>query len=327
MSNEPAGKFTRRRVAVGAVSVVAAGVLAIPALASAGVMPSGGTAATTALPAQGAPSEGEDCGFGGHFGHRGHRGPHVGQLAETLGVEVEDLRTAMLAVRDVDGDGTLDRDAFESHDEFVAALAAELGISVEALAGALPDPAEQAAERLQPAADTLGIDVDTLQSAMEAVRGAGGEHEPGAFIAALAAELGVDVETLQEALPGPGGRRHGRPFRGAPFGGDIETLEARLADAVESGRITQERADEILAAAESGDPSSLRPQFDREPLTAEGLAERLQAAVDAGKMTRERADGILQAFEDGEFSGFQLRGRFGGPRGFDRGGFAPSGGV
>ena len=111
-----------------------------------------------------------------------------------------------------------------------------------------------------------------------------------------------------------------------PFGRDVETLGARLQEAVDAGKITQERADAILAAVESGE----RPQLQREPLTAEQFAERLQAAVESGKITQERADEILAAFEAGELpAGPRGRGGFGGPRGGGPGGFgggfAPSG--
>ncbi len=326
MTNQQKSRFTRRRLAIGAASVAAAGLIVVPAIATASGIASGGTPSVTAAPAQSAPVEGRIDGEGAF--HRARRGPQLARLAETLGIEVEELRAAMLAVRDVDGDGKPDRDAFESHDAFVAALAAELGIDIATVAAAPPDPAVQRIERLQTAADTLGVTLEALQAALEAAKDVDGPHDPGARLEAIAAELGVTVEALREALPRPQGLRPGGgPRGGVPFGADPEALGERLQEAVEAGKITQERADEILAAVESGE----RPQFQREPLTAEQFAERLQAAVESGKITQERADEILAAFEAGELSEGRPFGRrgggFGGLRGGGLGGgFAPSGG-
>ena len=66
--------------------------------------------------------------------------------------------------------------------------------------------------------------------------------------ARLAEELGIDADEVAAAL-----EKIGEELRAEHQAERLATLEERLAEAVENGRLTQERADEILAAAKDGD--------------------------------------------------------------------------
>jgi hypothetical protein len=213
-------------------------------------------------------------------------------------------------------------------------LSAALGAGVFAAVPALAqdDPPEQTAPageerdertakraaRQQALAAELGVDVDTL---VDAVRNARQQvhdeldppetaEEAGARRAAVqdavAAELGISVDELRSA--------------------ERAVLADRLAHGVENGRITQEKADEILAAFDDG----TLPELRRERF-GERLPDRLADAVQDGRMTQEEADEIQAAFDDGtlrqlirekreagqlgEKFGQRLRDRFGGSQG------------
>jgi hypothetical protein len=97
-----------------------------------------------------------------------------------------------------------------------------------------------------------------------------------------------------------------------------EAADARLAQAVEDGRITQEQADLMQAQ------QALRQYIEDNDIYGKAVA----AAVADGVITQEQADAILEAR-----SGMRGFGDFGGPRGghpglrggFERGGFMPGG--
>lgn len=74
---------------------------------------------------------------------------------------------------------------------------------------------------LEPAADALGLTVDELREQLR----------DGTTVADLAAARGVDVQAVVDAI--------------------VADRQARVAEKVAAGEITQERADEILADAES----------------------------------------------------------------------------
>ena len=111
-------------------------------------------------------------------------------------------------------------------------------------------------------ADALGIDVETLQAAVEAARDSLGERPDeitpellaarrAAFVTALAGELGISEDEVTAAM---------ETLRAERLAG----LAEKLAEAVETGRITQDQADEILEGAESGErPLRLRLRFHR----------------------------------------------------------------
>ena len=64
----------------------------------------------------------------------------------------------------------------------------------------------------------------------------------------LAEELGLDADEVAEALESVT-----EELRAEHQADRLATMEERLAEAVEDGRITQERADELLKSAEDGD--------------------------------------------------------------------------
>lgn len=111
-------------------------------------------------------------------------------------------------------------------------------------------------------AEALGVDVETLQAAVAAARDSLGdrpdeitpeviEARRAAFVSALADELGISEDEITAAM---------ETLRAERLAG----LAEKLAEAVESGRITQAEADEILEGAESGErPLRLRLRFHR----------------------------------------------------------------
>lgn len=69
----------------------------------------------------------------------------------------------------------------------------------------------------------------------------------------------------------------------------------RLKEDVASGKITQEKADEILANLKEGKPLRGRPDGERlmRNFDPERMSERLKEDVASGKITQEKADQIL----------------------------------
>lgn len=119
---------------------------------------------------------------------------------------------------------------------------------------------------LEDMAAALGVDVETLEAAIEAAQEATrpeAEARPAlprsdeereakrdAFIEALAAELGVSVEDVEAAIEAAQPTEEELEAARAER---LAQLEERLDEAVADGRLTREEADRILATAESGE--------------------------------------------------------------------------
>ena len=133
-------------------------------------------------------------------------------------------------------------------------------------------------------ADALGITVEELQAALaEARDGLAGQPRPAEL---LADALGITVDELKAACEA--------------------AWEARLAQAVADGRITQEQADMILARR------ALADYLDRDAIREAIRAiyeDAVQQAVTDGVITQEQADAILSGGGLG-----MLRGELCGPR-------------
>ena len=132
---------------------------------------------------------------------------------------------------------------FGDREERQAALAAELGISVDELQAASDAVFEQRLADAVANGDLTQEEADAIRAAredgtkVEGVRGL--RHRlggPGEAKDALAAELGITVGELEAAADA--------------------VFEQRVADAVANGDLTQEQADAILAAHEDGESFS-----------------------------------------------------------------------
>ena len=204
---------------------------------------------------------------------------------------------------------------FGDREEQQAALAAQLGVTVDDLQAAADAVFEQRLTDAVANGDLTQEEADAILAAREdgtkpeGVRGLRlRSGDPDVAQEALAAELGVTVDALQAA-------------RDAVF-------EQQLADAVASGDLTQEQADAILQAREDGVPFPGRRGLhggEFGELNSGTLQERLDQAVESSRLTQEEADSMLERFESGEFpapgDGSRLR------RGFFRfGGFQHVGG-
>jgi polyhydroxyalkanoate synthesis regulator phasin len=169
-------------------------------------------------------------------------------------------------------------------------------------------------------AEALGITAVELQTAQQAANEA-------AIDQALA--LGLITQAQADALKQRSGMlgRGGRGFHGFFGAGDraidmdallaealgitadelaaarVEAQELALAAAVESGRITQEQADQMKARQALQAYMDEQGFRDQVRTLVEGI---VQQAVQAGVLTQEQADAILSN-----------SGRFGGMRGFD----------
>ena len=174
--------------------------------------------------------------------------------------------------------------------------------------------------RGQAVAEQLGIEVDVLRDAVKAVievRQDAGEERPNVgdmtpaerldfradWIADVAAELGISAAELEAA--------HDAVF------------DAKLADAVESGKLTQAEADEMAAARDDGTLFDLR-----EDQRIDALGDELEQMLDNGviddaqydALQAELAEEDLQGFRElvrefREANGFEGRDHRGGPRG------------
>jgi len=179
-------------------------------------------------------------------------GPGAGfdDLAETLGVDVDELGSAL---RDFH-----DQKMTERRAALATALAEALGKSREDVEQALTrrHEAEHArvAKRL---ADELGLDADKVEAALEKVMDADredGEHGPGAFFDDLAAELGVSADAIEEAFREAGPRRREGRHRGPELSGlaaalDVSRAELRRAlRSIRSGEHADRNPSDELAA-------------------------------------------------------------------------------
>jgi polyhydroxyalkanoate synthesis regulator phasin len=82
------------------------------------------------------------------------------------------------------------------------------------------------------------------------------------------------------------------------FEPDSEAMEERINQAVEEGKLTQERAEELLEKLEAGEFPVGERALQRDPKV---VKEHIEQAVEDGKLTQERADEILAKLEAGEF--------------------------
>jgi predicted DNA-binding protein YlxM (UPF0122 family) len=118
------------------------------------------------------------------------------------------------------------------------------------------------------AAEALGLTPEELFAELHA----------GKSLAEIAEEQGVDVETLYDAMNAARG----------------EAMQQAIEQAVEDGRITQERADQMLERLEN------RPSPEEQ---VEARKQAIQQAVEDGRMSQEQADWMLQGLEQGWWGG------------------------
>ena len=109
----------------------------------------------------------------------------------------------------------------------------------------------QRGERGSALAEALGVELEVLRTAAEAARESLGdrpdeitpeviEARHAAFVSALATELGISEAEITAAMETLRADR-------------LSSIADRVADAVAEGKITQERADEILQSLEDGE--------------------------------------------------------------------------
>jgi hypothetical protein len=148
--------------------------------------------------------------------------------------------------------------------EFAADLAAELdGVSAGEVESALESvAADREAERRTAMAEAIAADLegvsadrvaDAIGVAEEQMRKAAesGEFpEPGQFTATLADELGISEDEVEDAL---------EASREQAFEEHRDELEQRLDEAVESGRLSEERADAMREGLDGDGPPMLAP--------------------------------------------------------------------
>ena len=211
-------------------------------------------------------------------------------------------------------------------DDERAALAGALGVTVEELEAA---KRQVMLDRIDAAVESgwLGEErAERLRDAVESgeepghgrgFRGPGfGWHGADGEGAALADALGVTVEELEAAMR--------------------EVVLARIDAAVESGKLSEERADAMREAIESGEPFGREGferghrgrgfgfprgefgfgfEFDGE-MTPGKLLEKIDAAVENGWLSEERAETMREAIESGEPFEFEGEGFGFGHEGF-----------
>lgn len=232
----------RQRIRLGIVSVAATAALAVPALAFA----SSGSGDVTTTTSPIAPIVGSVGGLGAGIdvgpehgrGLRGGHGANVEAIAAQLGIDEQTVRDAYEAARDQLKPDDVDRDALRS--EHAAELAAQLGLDAATVEGAFDTAAGGRGLRGDALAEALGVDVEALTAAQQAIRDA----KQAEHVAAVAAELGVGAATLQQAIDDARAERQVQLE---------QAFEERLTQAVEDGRLTQAEADEIRERRESGD--------------------------------------------------------------------------
>ncbi|MBT5775662.1 MAG: hypothetical protein HOH95_14940 [Dehalococcoidia bacterium] len=144
-------------------------------------------------------------------------------------------------------------------------------------------------------AEQLGIDAETFRDAVRAVmeerRDSGAEKPEGLtaeereahraeFISDVAAELGISAAELEAAFDG--------------------AFEARLAQGVEDGKLTQAEADEILEAKANGTLDELRQERK-----IESVGDRLEQMLSDGIIDQSQYDALQAELNEGDLEGFQ----------------------
>ena len=182
-------------------------------------------------------------------------------------------------------------------------------------------------------AEILGTDeqetADAITQAQREVREEAADAALEDLAGRVAETLGTDADATADAI---------EKVSGEMFD---EALESKLQDAIDNGRITEERAQEIRDGADSnsawygygyghkssdsGDfASRVADELDVDSddvadaieqaladIRSDALDEKLQAAVDSGQITQEEADEISEKIESGDHRGFGKRGRHG----------------
>ncbi|MFT5201479.1 MAG: hypothetical protein ACI9C1_000855 [Candidatus Aldehydirespiratoraceae bacterium] len=199
----------------------------------------------------------------GHGGHRGHRGN--GEIAELLGLEKSDLREA------ITGGQTL------------AEVAADQGIDVQTLIDSMVTNTE---ERVATALEAGRIDQDKADEILagaadkatsivngeferpERPEGERGPRGPGGD-GEIAELLGLDQADLREAITGGQSLADIAADQGVDtqdlIDAIVDNAEERVNGGLESGRIDQEKADEILAGAADRAESIVNGDFEGRP--------------------------------------------------------------
>ena len=180
-------------------------------------------------------------------------------------------------------------------------------------------------------AEILGTDEEQTADAIAQARNEVREEAADAALEDLAGRvaetLGTDATATADAI---------EKVSGEMFS---EALESKLQEAIDGGRITEERAQEIRDNADSytgwrgwsykgGDSEEFANRVAAEldvegddvadaikqalsNIRTEALEARLQEAVDSGRITQDEADEILEKAESGDWRSFNKRGRHG----------------
>ena len=152
----------------------------------------------------------------------------------------------------------------------------------------------------------------------------------------VAATLGTDADATADAIKQVAGEMRS------------EALEAKLQDAIDDGRITEERAQEYRDKAASGgwygkgfgfkggdvqefadrvgailnvDGDDVADALEQamNDIRSEAVESKLQAAIDSGRITEEEAAEIREKIASGDWKGFGKRGKRGGKGHWGRG--------
>jgi hypothetical protein len=195
----------------------------------------------------------------------GGQPPGFQELADTLGVDADELEQALRDFRE--------SEAGDRRDEFATSLAKALGISADKVTAAFEQMDQQREARFAARlADALEVDADKVQAALEKLKD-DMPRPPDELAQALADELGVDVTDVRRALfesrPDPGRmhRDHAMPLRQLASALDVSRAELRKA------------LREVRAGAENGweqhQQSLAKFLADRFELSADDVADAL----------------------------------------------------
>ncbi|MSQ30559.1 MAG: hypothetical protein EXR64_00805 [Dehalococcoidia bacterium] len=212
---------------------------------------------------------------------------HLEALAKALGVTPEALAAAMETANEA------------GQKQRLATLAATLKLDVAKVQAALDAARPQRGDdgrrgrgpgvpglhdfggrHLEAVANVLGVTPEALKAAMQAAREAAGKPDPATMrdpaaraafelkvLTAVAEKLGVTVAKLQEAL------KAGQPDRAQMRTEARVHLVERLEAAVESGKITQDEADALLARLDSSErPDRIDPEHAKTEARPPGRA-------------------------------------------------------
>jgi hypothetical protein len=211
---------TTRRTTV----IVVGGALAVASVGyGIGTQVDGGTA--VAGSGQAADEDNRDCTR--HLFVHGGQPPGFDELADTLGVEADELAQAF---RDFHESERGDR-----RDEFAASLAGALGISADKVKEAFEQLHQRHESRFAARlADALGVDAGKVRAALDKVKD-DTPRSPEELTESLGDELGVDAADVREALfetrlePG---RHHRQAMSLRPLASALDVTRAELRKAL-----------------------------------------------------------------------------------------------